>query len=513
MILTTANEARDLDSRVMKEYGIPEEVLMENAGASAAALLKERIYWDGAFTVIVCGTGNNGGDGFVMARYVQNEGAQVLVLLMGNPDHMGKAASMYRAAAEKMGIPIIPVEKAEDGAEYLEKADIIIDALIGTGLSKAVKGEKAALISLINDSRAVVVSVDIPSGLVSDTGRAEGAAVRADFTVALGSVKRGHVLYPGNEYTGTLLYSAIGMPCGAFAKYPVRLTEKEDVRRTLPVRSRISHKGNNGFIGIFAGSEGMEGAALLTGQGALYAGGGKIAVNTVGKAKDALTAKIPELMVSSLGDSSFFTEDMAEEALQKAEAYDVMALGPGLGREKKTQKFVQRLIEKWEKPMVLDADALFAAAECGISFRDVPGQYILPPHIGEFCRLTGLTAAEAEKERIDAAREFAEKQQVVLLLKGAPTVIACPDGRAWVNPTGNPGMAAGGMGDTLTGIIAALCGQGQTPEEAAVCGAYLHGLAGDLAAAKTPVGYRASDVARLIPQARASVMHDGRGEE
>lgn len=508
MILTTANEARDLDTKVMQEYGIPEEVLMENAGASVVSLLKDRIYWDGAFAVVVCGTGNNGGDGFVIARYAQNEGAEVMVLLMGDPAHMGAAAAQYKNAAEKMGIPVIPIEKAEEGAEYLDKADIIIDALIGTGLSKAVKGEKASLISLINDSRALVVSVDIPSGLISDTGRAEGAAVRADFTVALGSVKRGHILYPGSEYTGTLLYSPIGMPKCAFEGYPVKMTGKEDLRRFLPVRSRVSHKGNNGFIGIFAGSEGMEGAALLAGQGALCGGGGKVAVVTVKDAAKVLAGKIPELMVSSLGKGPHFTGSMAEEALRKARDFDVIAVGPGLGREEETQKFVKKLIEKWDRPMVLDADGLFAAAEQHISLKDAPGQYILTPHIGEFCKLTGLSPAEAEANRIDAARDYAVKNGAVLLLKGAPTVIAFPDGRAWVNPTGNPGMAAGGMGDTLTGIIAALCGQGQSPEEAAVCGAYLHGLAGDLAAEETPVGYRASDLAHLIPKARAVIMNE-----
>ena len=335
-----------------------------------------------------------------------------------------------------------------------------------------------------------------------------GLAVMADYTVALESYKRCHVLSPGHEYCGKVLYSAIGLPAAVGRSLPVSLIEEREVGNLLPLRERMCHKGKNGFIGIIAGSAGMEGAALLAGQGALHAGAGKVAVVTVPKAAAVIAGKVPELMVSSVGDSDFFTSAMAEEVLQKAEAYDVLAIGPGLGRDAETQRFVKEILTRWRKPIIVDADALYAVKEMEIDLARCPGQLILTPHVGEFAHLTGRTAAEAERERIDGAIAFAMDRGVTLVLKGMPTVIAAADGFAYVNVTGNPGMATGGMGDTLTGIIAALVGQEMDPEPAAICGVYLHGLSGDLLARETLVGYTASDVARMVPRARKMVTGD-----
>ena len=335
-----------------------------------------------------------------------------------------------------------------------------------------------------------------------------GLAVMADYTVALESYKRCHVLSPGHEYCGKVLYSAIGLPAAVGRSLPVSLIEEREVGNLLPLRERMCHKGKNGFIGIIAGSAGMEGAALLAGQGALHAGAGKVAVVTVPKAAAVIAGKVPELMVSSVGDSDFFTSAMAEEVLQKAEVYDVLAIGPGLGRDAETGRFVKEILTRWRKPIIVDADALYAVKEMEIDLARCPGQLILTPHVGEFAHLTGRTVAEAERERIDGAIAFAMERGVTLVLKGMPTVIAAKDGFAYVNETGNPGMATGGMGDTLTGIIAALVGQEMDPEPAAICGVYLHGLAGDLLVKETPVGYTASDVARMVPRARKMVTGD-----
>lgn len=506
MILTTTEEARRLDAAAMTEYGLPEAVLMENAGAAIVRLAADMVRWRGAQAVMVCGTGNNGGDGFVAARYARAAGAEVTALLMGNPAHMGEAARMYRRAAEMAGVPVVEIAKASEALPYFAEASVIVDALIGTGLASEVTGEKAALLSYMNDADALVVAADVPSGLMSDTGRAAGAAVEADVTVALGSVKRGEALYPGSDYCGRLLYAPIGIPDTAREAYPVRLMEAEDAAVRLPVRTRVSHKGKNGFIGIFAGSSGMEGAALLAAQGALCAGGGKIALQTVAPAAALLAGRVPEVMVHALADGPCFTEAMLPAALEAAEAYDVAAMGCGFGREETTQKFVEGFVRRFAKPLVLDADALFAAAKRRIPFEDCPGDIIITPHVGEFAQLTGLSPAEIEARRIDCAREYAAAHRVTVVLKGAPTVTALPDGTAWVNPTGNPGMASGGMGDTLTGIVAALSGQGMAAGDAASVGVYLHGLAGDIAAENSPVGYTASDVARFVPPARARVM-------
>lgn len=517
MILTSTEESRKLDEMAMKDYGIPEMVLMENAGSSVIRLMSPYVDWRGAYTVVVCGTGNNGGDGFVAARYADEMGARVVVLIMGDESHMSESTRMYRSVAEKMGLPVYPVTSLRDAAIFLYNADIIIDALIGTGLSKRVTGDKAEVIYLMNKAKGLVISIDMPSGLRSDTGEAEGHVVRADFTVALGSVKRGHVLYPGTLYTGHLLCFTIGIPEAARWNFPVHLTESEDVCHFLPERDQISHKGKNGFIGIFAGSDGMEGAALLAGQAALYGGAGKVSLVTTREASKILAGKVPELMVSSIGDAPYFTKKDSMAALKKAEAYDVIAIGPGLGRDEETQQFVEDVVTSWDKPMVIDADAIYALRERNISLTSLKGLAILTPHVGEFAHLTGLSPKEIEGRRIDVATEFAVKNKVVLVLKGAPTVVAMPDGTSWVNTTGNPGMAAGGMGDTLTGVIAALLGQMKEGDQdaksrMAVCGVYLHGLAGDLAAEKTAIGYRASDVACLISEAREKVMNFMKGD-
>lgn len=506
--ITTADESRSLDREAMKSYGFPEAVLMENAGSDVVSLIQPEIDWKGKSVVVVCGTGNNGGDGFVIARYLCALSASVAVLLCGNEAHMSETARLYRRIVEKMGVQVIPVSEDTDWETPLESADVIVDALIGTGLSREVSGVKAEVIEMMNASHASVVSVDVPSGLSSDTGEPMGLAVMADYTVALESYKRCHVLSPGHEYCGKVLYSAIGLPAAVGRSLPVSLIEEREVGNLLPLRERMCHKGKNGFIGIIAGSAGMEGAALLAGQGALHAGAGKVAVVTVPKAAAVIAGKMPELMVSSVGDSDFFTSAMAEEVLPKAEAYDVLAIGPGLGRDAETGRFVKEILTRWRKPIIVDADALYAVKEMEIDLARCPGQLILTPHVGEFAHLTGRTAAEAERERIDGAIAFAMERGVTLVLKGMPTVIAAKDGFAYVNVTGNPGMATGGMGDTLTGIIAALAGQEMDPEPAAICGVYLHGLAGDLLARETPVGYTASDVARMVPRARKMVTGD-----
>lgn len=508
MIVATAEESRALDHAAMDRYALPESVLMENAGASVVHLTEGRIRWEGTSAAVVCGTGNNGGDGMVAARYAAEAGADVIILLMGDPGHMGDSACQYKKTAEAMGIPVIRIQQAGEAIPYLEKSSVVIDALVGTGMKGTLQEEKASLITAVNTCGAVIISVDVPSGMSADTGRAEGAVVTADYTIALGMRKRGHVLYPGSEYSGTVLYSPIGIPNAARDELalPVYMTEAEEVASWLPVRSRISHKGKNGSLGIFAGSAGMAGAGLLAAQGALYGGAGKVTLVTPEKPAEELAGRIPEVMVMPMGGNpSAFDASMAEKAVEQAAGFDVTAIGCGLGRALETQQFAESFLCRAEQSVIVDADALYAVAARGMEPRDCPGHWIMTPHVGEFSRLSGYSAEEIEKNRIEAAREYAQKHQVVLVLKGVPTVTALPDGQAWLNPTGNPGMAAGGMGDTLTGIAAALAGQGMELPRAAAAAVYLHGLAADLLARETPVGFTASQVAEMIPQARYKV--------
>lgn len=508
MILTTTDEARQLDKKAMTEYGIPEAVLMENAGREAVRLFSEYVEWDGAETVVVCGTGNNGGDGFVAARYAAMKGAAVIVLVIGNQTHMSDASKLYMHAAKEMGIAVMTIQSAEEAKPFLDDADCIIDALIGIGLSegKQVEGEKAALIRLMNESSAVILSLDVPSGLIADTGKAAGTVVNADFTVTMGSIKRGLMLYPGSEYAGTLLYTDIGIPDEAREEFSVLLAEKNDVRSLLPMRNRVAHKGTSGHVCIAAGSLGMEGAALLAARGALLSGAGKVSLLTPSKAAAAMAGRIPEVMVSSAGEGETFTKAMADCVLEKAQQVSVLAIGPGIGRDKETGTIVEEILNHASCPIVLDADGLYFAAENKIALKDIAAPMVLTPHVGEFARLTGLSAKDIEEHRIDYARAYARENNVVLVLKGAPTVTALPDGRAFVNTTGNPSMASGGMGDTLTGMIASLIAQGMDMGSAAFCGVYLHGLAGDLAAESGMIGITASDLASHVPAARKQVM-------
>lgn len=506
MILTTTEEARQLDTIAMERYGIPEAVLMENAGREAACLFSQHVDWDGMDTLVICGTGNNGGDGFVAARYAAMQGAFVQILLMGNESHMSDASRLYRHATEQMGIGVVAIQTAEEAKPFIDQADCIIDALIGIGLraGNRVEGEKAELIRQINESKAVILALDVPSGMIADTGQAAGAVVNADYTVTMGSIKRGLLLYPGSEYAGTLFYTDIGIPDEAREKFSVTLMQKEQVREVLPVRSRIAHKGTGGHVCIAAGSYGMEGAGLLSAGGALLSGAGKVSLLSPSRAAAAMVGHFPEVMVSAAGEGGAFTEEMEKTVLAHAAQASVLAIGPGIGRAEGTGEFVKQVIENAAVPLVIDADGLYWMARREIHFSR--GMAVLTPHVGEFSRLTGYSAADIEAHRIDYAKEYAMKHSVVLVLKGAPTVTALPDGRAFVNTTGNPGMATGGMGDTLTGIISSLIAQGMDMGLAACAGVYLHGLAGDLAAETKTIGFTASELASFLPAAREEVM-------
>lgn len=509
MVIRTAAEAKALDAQAMTVYGLSEAVLMENAGAAVVRLAGEDIDWRGKTVVVLCGDGNNGGDGFVAARYLDEAGADVIVVFMGTTTRMGKAASMYRKIVEKMGIPVESVRRADEAVDTLLQADVVVDALIGTGLTSEVKGEKAMLIQMVSVMKAKVVSIDVPSGINSDTGEEEGAAIQADITVALGSLKRCHVLFPGTEFCGKVKVSGIGIPEQERENGPIMLMTARDAAQLLPPRLPIAHKGMNGYIGIYAGAYGMEGAALLAAQGALCGGAGKVEILTAEGVALALPAKLPEVMVRSLGDGLWFNDELLDMAEELEPNFTALAMGCGFGRDAETLDFVEEFLQSITRPTVLDADALYAVAERKIPLETCEAPIVITPHVGEFARLTGLSADEVEAHRIDSAVDYAKAHDVVVVLKGHPTVTALPDGTAWVNTTGNPGMATGGMGDTLTGIIAALIGQGMDPEEAAPVGVFLHGLAGDMAAEKTPVGFTASDLARLVPAARARVLKEG----
>ncbi len=492
----TAAEMRAVDAASV-EHGMPGSVLMENAGeALARAVLRE--LGPSGRVVVLCGLGNNGGDGLVVARKLAAQGRTVLVELMGPAESLKGDASRNLQALVASGLMPAPV-----GDDFVVgPGDVVVDALLGTGLSRAPEGrlgEAIGRISAWRASGARVVAADLPSGLDSDTGRAHSPCVTADATVSFGFLKLGQALEPGASRCGRLEVVDIGIPpraaVGALSGAPTSLLEERDVRGRLPVRGADSHKGTFGHVLVVAGSWGKTGAAALAGQGALRAGAGLVTIATRPESLVPIMQHAPELMgVELLNEGPLGPRDL-NALLDAAEGKSAVVIGPGIARGEETGLLLGTLLEELTVPCVLDADALNALAGHLEALRSAKGELLLTPHPGEMARLLGLTTEEVQQSRVAIARAFAKDHQVVLALKGARTLIARDDGAVFINPTGNPGMATGGTGDVLAGVCGALLAQGLSTEDAAIAGVYVHGLAGDLAAARrSRLGLVASDL-------------------
>lgn len=484
--VATAEQMRTIDRLAWERYGVSGVELMERAGAAvyqeARRLLSER---GGSRVLVLCGRGNNGGDGFVAARLLARDGYHPRVLLAGRADALkGDAAVNHRRAL----LAQVPVVELEDAPVELPAADLIIDALLGTGLQSEVTGLFAELIGLINSAGVPVLAVDIPSGLDSDTGRPRGACVRADATVTLGLPKVGMVIYPGAEFVGRLVVDDIGLPPplleGRVPEVPLKtnLITRQMVRELLPPLEAETHKGARGTVLVVAGSVGFTGAAVLTCGGALRCGAGLVflacprSLNSIYEVKltEAITRPVPD------GDDGRFGAESVEPILAELERADALAMGPGLSTAPCVADMLSQLLPRVQVPAVLDADALnILAARKDMA---LPRECVLTPHPGEMGRLMGMSAREVQERRLETARSAAEAFGCVVVLKGGATVVAEPGGEAYINPTGNSGMATGGTGDVLTGAVAALMARGLSPLHAAVAGAYIHGLAGDIAA-------------------------------
>ena len=526
MKIVTAAEMQRIDRLTTEQYGVPSLTLMENAGQGVVEFLEERFPPLGAQKVtILCGRGNNGGDGMVVARLLRERGLKPRVTLFCDPQNLkGDAAANFERLAAS-GAP----EVAEDLDAWrrlkpqLENSTLLIDALLGTGLSKPLEGLLLDVVRDINGGfpHARVVAVDLPSGISADSGELIGECVRAHASVTFTVPKVAHVFPPACERVGEWVVKLIGTPREALEQdsgLALNLTCAEDLRWLAQPRRPDAHKGNFGHVLILAGSVGKTGAAALAAKAALRAGAGLV---TVATAKSVLP------IIASLG-MEFMTEPLPETdsgtislraldygRLDKlVEGKSVLAVGPGIGAVTETAELVRTVVNRYDIPLVLDADGLNAFTRCMSTFRRA-GQYerpaVLTPHPGEMSRLTGQSTAEIQKRRVDTAREFASQYKVQVVLKGYRTLSAAPDGQVWVNPTGNPGMATGGTGDVLTGLLAGLLAQ--HPRRAAidvVAGAvYLHGLAGDLASRKLgQASMIAGDLLDALPEAFAVLAAD-----
>lgn len=490
MKILTSLEMKEIDRTAIEEIGIPGTVLMENAGLRVVRALKSRFPDPGEENiVIVAGKGNNGGDGLVVARHLFNSGAKPGVLLFAAREEVKGDAAVNLAAALKIGIPVTEIRTAADWKKArvgVFHATVIVDALFGTGLLKPLEGLYALAVEDINKSAAFKLAVDIPSGLSSDSFEIIGPCVKADLTVALAAPKIAHIFPPAAERVGDLVVAPIGIPPFLLDApgLKLELVEEKTVRPFFRKRRKDTHKGSYGHLLVIAGSLGKAGAAALAGRAALRMGAGLVTVATAASALPAVARSMAELMTEPLAETPEKT--ISKEALARAlglvKGKNAVLLGPGLSTHPSTSEFVLGLLPKLTIPAVIDADGLNIVAAKPAVLRRLAAPAVLTPHPGEFARLVGRTSAEVLEHRLELVPEFAAKYGVIVVLKGYRTLIASPDGRVFVNPTGNPGMATGGAGDVLGGLIASQVIQEKDFLGAVVSAVFAHGLAGDIAA-------------------------------
>jgi ADP-dependent NAD(P)H-hydrate dehydratase / NAD(P)H-hydrate epimerase len=508
--ILTAAQMREVDRRT-SEIGIPGLILMENAGQRVVEVLahayapmhEQRV-------VILCGKGNNGGDGLVVARqlYTRLRPRSLHVVLAADPGEMkGDAAENYKML-EAVGCTVV-----REITQEIERATLIVDALLGTGIHGPAEGRSLELIRAINNGfpLAEVVSIDLPSGLDSDSGTVAGEAVQANHTVTFTALKPCLAISPACDFAGKVHVVQIGSPPSIYENDPsifLSQSERPLFARLFRPRTHDSNKGVYGHVLVIAGARGKTGAAAMSGIAALRAGAGLVTVASAESAIMAIASHAPELMTEPLPETDAgsismrsFDHGLLSSIIEKK---NVIALGPGMGAHPETMQFIRRLVEELPVPMVADADALNAIGRKDLRSR---GPRIFTPHPGEMSRLADRTVAEIQADRIGIARSFAQERGVHLVLKGNRTVVAAPDGRVWINPTGSPALATGGTGDVLTGLIAGLVAQFPDQIEAAILAAvYLHGRTGELGAAelgeKTLI---ATDLFEYLPEAMREV--------
>ena len=513
MKLVTAQEMGAIDKLTTDEYLVPGLLLMDSAAQAVAMLAREKLAAGGGSKVVVfAGGGNNGGDGFGAARWLSDLGASVRVFFTGK--ELAKVSGDAKQELDMLMKAGGRVESLLSEDDFLlaelaaQRADLILDAIMGTGFHGELKGTALRACELINASGARVLAVDVPTGVNADTGACAEAAVVADWTVTMTLVKTGLLLYPGAQKCGSIYVAAIGTPLKLLDAYPsqkYRLTDAI-IASLLPVREPYAHKGDAGRVLILAGSIGFTGAAALCAHAAVKTGAGLVTLCTPLSSRDILAVKLTEVMVHGLLERmpGVLGSGSVSDIIKRAQGADVLAIGPGLGLSDSTQQSVREILAKVEAPAVIDADALTALAGHTDILTAMPLPKVLTPHPGEMARLTGLSVEEINLDRLGVARACAEKWQAVVVLKGAPTVVATPDGTVYVNSTGSSALATGGSGDVLTGMIAALIAQGITVQEAALCGVYLHGLAG--VRASRGIGLAAGEIAAQIAAAREAVL-------
>jgi hydroxyethylthiazole kinase-like uncharacterized protein yjeF len=509
-ILTSA-QTQALD-RETEARGMPISTLMERAGlavAHAAVDLAGGAY--GRRAVVACGKGNNGGDGLVAARYLAGWGMGVVVVILPDPSSLrGPAAANFHRLGRRQ---VRSLQFSESVlARELERADVAIDGIFGTGFRGAAEGVHAEAIEILNRSGLPVVAVDIPSGVEADTGMVRGPAIRAATTVTFGAPKVGALLFPGAAHAGTVRVADIGFP-DDLMKGDILLVEERDVSSLIPMREAEDHKRSSGVVLIVAGSRLMSGAPWLVAQGAYRAGAGLVTVAVPEGIAAVLQSRLAEATFVRLpeGPAGSIAEAAWEVLEPKLAGFDAVAIGPGLSTEDETSEFVRRLVRESPVPLVVDADAINAFTGRPGELADRMSDAVITPHAGEFGRLFRMPSSEIVEDRIGLARKAAVETRSIVVLKGPRTLVALPEGEVRVNPTGSPALATGGTGDVLTGAVATYLARGLRPADAVTASVYLHGLAGEIAGETFGDGTVSGDVARAFPEAvrRVRGVHGG----
>jgi len=512
--LVDAATIRSIDEDAIKIYGMDDLVLMENAGRGTAEIILRELSDKTSNIAVISGKGNNGGDGYVVARYLANYGLKVTLFILTELNDIKGAALQNLNIWRNMGgdVAYILSEKEIAGHEAaLRHATLIVDSIFGTGLSSEIRGHYAKMIDLINELGKTVISIDVPSGLDSSTGRILGRCVKAKWTATMAASKIGLFLYPGAYYAGKVEIVDIGIPRILIENKGIswNLIDNQGVADRLIPYSWVSHKGSFGHLLVLGASPGKTGAVCLTAMGAMRCGSGLVTIGIPGslnpivetKTTEVMTCPLPETASCTLGDVSF----EAIEKLMGGKA--AIAIGPGLMSTYETTGLLVKVLENTTIPLVVDADAINAIAGCTECLARAGSDVILTPHPGEMARLASIETKAVQRDRVGVAKGFALKNNVIVVLKGARTVIASPEGEVFINPTGNPGMATAGTGDVLTGIIGGFLAQGYKPLDAAIVGVYIHGSAGDLAMRdKGVAGMIATDLLNRVPKALVSMV-------
>jgi len=509
MRVLNSAQMREADKRTIDDIGIPSLVLMENAGRQAVAAM-EAMYADllERQVGVLCGRGNNGGDGFVVARTLVQRGVDVAVFLLGGVADVRGDARVNLEILGRLGVTVVEIADSQAWElHFSEVSDctLIVDAIFGTGLKSPVSGLIESVIADVNASGIPVVAIDLPSGLSADSPKPIGPSIEATLTVTLAAPKLPLVLPPGETQAGDIVIADIGIPVEVIEAVEgprVDLLTRTAMREIVSPRASDSHKGDYGRVLIVAGSRGKSGAAHLAAVGALRSGAGLVTVATPASIQAVVAAMGAEYMTEPLDDGEDGVSPANVDRLMEM-ARDVIAIGPGLGQARATRDCIRQLVDRATAPLIIDADGLnaFSGEPDRLSGRD-GRDVIITPHPGEMARLVGMSTHEVQASRLEIARNFASAHHVYVVLKGHRTLIATPDEKVFINPTGNPGMATGGTGDVLTGMIAAWLAQLLDAEAACKIAVYLHGMAGDLAEAdEGEVSMTAADLAAHIGDA------------